>query len=157
MRYTVSYASPLGEIILLFEDDALAGLWFAGQKYFPRDLPPVSERADAPAVREVRRWLDIYFQGRDPGLPPPLAPHGSDFRRAVWGELLRIPYGETTTYGAIAARLGCRSAQAVGGAVGHNPVSIIIPCHRVLGAGGGLTGYAGGLERKQALLALERS
>ena len=156
MELVTGYRSPLGEIVLLFDGGALAGLWFAGQKYFPGDLPPVSEKADAPAVREVRRWLDVYFAGRDPGFMPPLAPRGSAFRQAVWAELLKIPYGGTATYGAIARALGCRSAQAVGGAVGHNPISILIPCHRVLGADGGLTGYAGGIERKRALLELER-
>ena len=102
------------------------------------------------------RWLDVYFGGRDPSFTPPLVMRGSGFRKAVWDVLLTIPFGHTMTYGEIARRLGCKSAQAVGGAVGHNSISLIIPCHRVVGAGGSLTGYAGGIERKARLLRMER-
>lgn len=112
-------------------------------------------------LREVRRWLDIYFSGHEPDFMPPIHMIGSDFQLTVWELLTQIPYGETTTYGELAKRvaqkrgLPCMSAQAVGGAVGHNEISIIVPCHRVVGTGGSLTGYAGGVDRKQKLLTLE--
>ena len=108
-----------------------------------------------PFFDEVRRWLDIYFSGHEPDFMPPLSLTGTAFQQRVWKELLTIPYGQTVTYGELARRLGCRSAQAVGGAVGRNPISIIVPCHRVIGANGNLTGYAGGLDKKRALLTLE--
>lgn len=108
---------------------------------------------------DTKRWLDVYFTGREPDFTPPLHPAGSSFRQAVWQLLLEIPYGQTTTYGALAKRLnaGRMSAQAVGGAVGHNPISIIVPCHRVVGTNGSLTGYAGGLDRKIRLLEMEKT
>ena len=120
----------------------------------------MEERNELPVFKRARVWLDAYFDGRDPGAIPPCAPRGSVFRQRVWAELAEIPYGGLTTYGAIAARISEKtgaptSARAVGGAVGHNPVSIILPCHRVVGASRSLTGYAGGLERKIALLKLE--
>ena len=155
MEYTCAYQSPIGPITLAGDGEKLTGLWFDGQKYFGATLDPEHETADLPVFDETRRWLDLYFAGEEPGAPPPLAPKGSSFRQAVWDVLSQIPRGETVTYGAIAQRLGVRSAQAVGGAVGHNPISIIIPCHRVLGADGSLTGYAGGTEKKAYLLALE--
>ena len=155
------YPSPLGEIILASDGEALTGLWFAGQKYEGSTLAPEREEKDLPVFDETRRWLDDYFTGKDPGFTPPLRLRGTDFRKAVWEVLLTIPYGKTTTYGEISAAMaretgGSVSARAVGGAVGHNPVSQIVPCHRVLGADGSLTGYAGGVERKEKLLEMER-
>ena len=160
MTLTAGYESPLGQITLAADETGLTGLWCFGQKYYANGLGEAAA-GENPALAAARRWLDVYFSGREPDFTPPLHPRGSDFQRTVWDALLRIPYGETTTYGAlaqgIAARLGRRSmsAQAVGGAVGRNPVSLIIPCHRVLGADGSLTGYAGGLDRKASLLKLE--
>lgn len=143
------------------DGEALTGLWFDGQKYFGAGLASGCAEAELPVFELTARWLDIYFEGREPDFTPPLSPAGTGFQTVVWDILRNIPYGMTVTYGAIAAetadRLGVKkmSAQAVGGAVGHNPVSVIIPCHRVLGKNGSLTGYAGGLERKLALLRLE--
>ncbi len=155
MEYICSCPSPLGPITLAGAGDVLTGLWFAGQKYFGATLSPAHGEGHIPAFDQARQWLDIYFQGRDPGFTPPLAPRGSPFRRAVWDLLLRIPYGETVTYGDLAGTLGS-SPRAVGGAVGHNPISLLIPCHRVVGAEG-LAGYAGGVDKKAYLLALEKS
>ena len=152
--------SPLGEILLAAEDGALCGLWFRGQKYegagLDAALVPGPVDADE-TLALAADWLRRYFAGEDPARRFALAPRGTAFQRRVWAALEAIPRGETTSYGALAARLGCRSARAVGAAVGRNPISILIPCHRVLGADGGLTGYAGGLGRKQALLALEHA
>lgn len=155
------YESPLGTYVMAEEGGALVGLWLRGQKYFPPELPPLGSGEGETFVL-TRRWLDAYFAGErpEPG-ELRLAPKGSAFARQVWELLLEIPYGQTVTYGQLAKELAQRrglermSAQAVGGAVGHNPISIIIPCHRVLGAGGQLTGYAGGLEIKRRLLELE--
>lgn len=161
MDYISHYNSPLGGITLASDGEALTGLWFDGQKFFGDTLQPQCWEADLPVFQETRRWLDIYFSGRDPGFIPKLRLRGTPFRKAVWEILLTIPFGKTMTYGEIAARIasakGLRkmSAQAVGGAVGHNPISLIIPCHRVLGAGGTLTGYAGSLDKKIRLLQLE--
>ena len=161
MEFTCRYASPLGGITLSSDGEALTGLWFDGQKYFAETLSPEREERSLPVFEEAARWLDIYFGGREPDFTPPLRPKGTAFRKAVWDVLLSIPYGQTVTYGEIAERLARQSgvprmsAQAVGGAVGHNPISIIVPCHRVIGADGRLTGYAGGLERKARLLELE--
>ena len=159
MTETLLHKTPLGEVTLAASGDALIGLWFRGQKYELATLKGERlENPDSALLREAARWVDAYFEGRrpDPGALP-LKPVGTPFRQRVWQQLLRIPYGATTTYGALAQALDRPGgAQAVGGAVGHNPISIIIPCHRVLGADGALTGYAGGLERKQALLRLER-
>ena len=155
------YHSPLGEILLAADGEGLRGLWFAGQKYFARGLAAETAEQETPVLAEAKRWLDVYFSGREPDFTPPLHPAGSAFQRAVWALLLQIPYGRTTTYGALAKALSAArglpgmSAQAVGGAVGHNPVSLIIPCHRVVGANGSLTGYAGGIEKKVRLLVLE--
>lgn len=156
MTYTYNYSSPLGEILLAANDNSLTGLWFYGAKYFAADLEDARTEKLTPVLRQTLRWLDTYFSGSEPDFMPPLELHGSDFRRRVWAELVKIPYGETVTYGEIAKKLGVKSAQAVGGAVGHNPVSIIVPCHRVLGADGSLTGYAGGTDKKARLLELER-
>lgn len=161
MMDMATYSSPLGPIVLRAEDDALTGLWFAGQKGCPRLQGDIPAAADYPVFDPARRWLELYFSGRDPGFVPPLRLIGTEFQRAVWAILSDIPYGTTRTYGDIAAQLAWdrglqrMSAQAVGGAVGRNPISLIVPCHRVVGASGSLTGYTGGLERKGALLALE--
>ena len=156
MTYTYNYSSPEGEILLAANDNGLTGLWFYGAKYFAAELEDERTEKLTPVLRQTLRWLDTYFSGSEPDFMPPLELHGSDFRRRVWAELAKIPYGETVTYGEIAKKLGVKSAQAVGGAVGHNPVSIIVPCHRVLGADGSLTGYAGGTDKKARLLELER-
>lgn len=156
MTYTYNYSSSAGEILLAANDNGLTGLWFYGAKYFAADLEDARTEKLTPMLRQTLRWLDTYFSGSEPDFMPPLELHGSDFRRRVWAELEKIPYGETVTYGEIAKKLGVKSAQAVGGAVGHNPVSIIVPCHRVLGADGSLTGYAGGTDKKARLLELER-
>lgn len=155
MLFLTHYASPLGPILLAADETGLTGLWFEGQKYFPSFLGVDYQEKETPVLTETARWLDVYFSGKDPDILPPLHPQGSPFRQAVWNILLTIPRGQTMTYGEIARRLGVRSAQAVGGAVGHNPISILIPCHRVVGSDGSLTGYAGGLERKTRLLQLE--
>lgn len=163
MTFLQHYTSPLGDILLAADERGLTGLWFAGQKYFARALPDAHTEAETPVLSEARRWLDLYFSGREPDFTPPLHPVGSGFRQAVWALLLQIPYGTTVSYGELAGRLAARmglsgmSAQAVGGAVGHNSISIIIPCHRVVGAGGSLTGYAGGIDRKIRLLELEHA
>ena len=155
---TAIVPSPLGEILLAAEDGALCGLWFVGQKYEGAGLTagstpgPVS--AD-PVLEKAQAWLESYFDGANPEIGFPLAPRGTAFQRRVWAALTDIPHGQTRSYGALAEKLGCRSARAVGTAVGRNPISVLIPCHRVLGANGSLTGYAGGLERKRALLRLE--
>lgn len=162
MIITSTYDSPLGEILLAQKETAIIGCWFVGQKYFPVFREETLE-AQTETMLLAKHWLDDYFAGKKPDITVlPLAPEGSGFRQAVWQELTRIPYGEVTTYGAIAAAVAQKmgkesmSAQAVGGAVGHNPISVIIPCHRVVGSDGSLTGYAGGLRRKQALLQLEK-
>lgn len=147
-------ASPVGKLTLAGEGEALTGLWLEGQKYFGSKLHPV-KWGESPAFAETRRWLECYFAGKDPGPTPQLAPEGTPFQRRVWELLRTVPWGETTTYGALAKRLGS-SPRAVGSAVGHNPISILIPCHRVLGSEGSLTGYAGGTERKAWLLENEK-
>ena len=161
MDLITHYISPLGSITLASDGAALTGLWFDGQKYFGSNLDPVYREGDLPVFEEARRWLDLYFSGEIPDFTPALRMKAGDFRRRVWHILLEIPYGETTTYGQIARRLAKEqglprmSAQAVGGAVGHNPISLIIPCHRVVGTNGSLTGYAGGIEKKQWLIRWE--
>ena len=161
MQYTHSYDSPLGRILLASDGSALTGLWFVGQKYYAAALDKQHEEKALPVFEQTENWLDIYFGGREPDFTPALAPAGSEFRREVWELLCSIPYGKTVTYAGLAAAIAERrslshmSAQAVGGAVGHNPISIIIPCHRVVGSGGSLTGYAGGIDRKIRLLSLE--
>lgn len=156
------YQSPIGEMMVVASDVALVGLWIDGQKYYARrmDFEKSVER-ETDLLRQTTKWLDAYFQGEKPD-PHELnvEPRGTDFQRAVWQILREIPYGKTMSYGEIAQKIaaetgGKMSAQAVGGAVGRNPISIVIPCHRVLGASGKLTGYAGGLELKKYLLELE--
>lgn len=155
--FVCDYESPLGRMLLAADDVGVTGAWFYGQRYFAHGLGDDGESArhEAPALLAARRWLDAYFAGERPDVTDvPLAPRGTAFQSRVWDVLRDVPYGETRTYGEIAAGLGS-SARAVGAAVGRNPVSVIVPCHRVLGADGSLVGYAGGLERKRALLELE--
>lgn len=162
-RYKSYYDSPLGGIMTASDGEKLTGLWFDGQKYFPETMNQNIRNTDLPIFEETRQWLDLYFSGKEPAFTPPFSLHSTPFRQSVWEILLTIPYGKTVTYGEIAAMLAKKkgllrmSAQAVGGAVGHNPISLIIPCHRVVGTDGSLTGYAGGLERKRWLLALEKA
>ena len=161
--YTSVYSSELGDILLAADEIGLTGLWFFGQSYFADTLPTEQIAQETPILTQAREWLDEYFSGKEPDFTPKLHPIGSPFRQAVWKLLLQIPYGQTTTYGEIARQLEKlqnrphMSAQAVGGAVGHNGISIIIPCHRVVGTKGNLTGYAGGLDKKMALLELEHA
>ena len=163
MIYTAKYDSPLGAITLACDDSALIGLWFDGQKHFGNILPKRTEQTEHPLFAEARRWLDVYFSGREPDFLPPLRYDSTPFRKTVIDIMLTIPYGKTMTYGEIAAEIARRrnlpkmSAQAVGGAVGHNPISLMIPCHRVVGTNGSLTGYGGGITRKVRLLELERA
>jgi len=155
--YTFITETPLGKMQASAKDDAICGLWFVGQKYFPRTETWV-DAPNYPVFADLESWLKNYFDGKKPKLNFPLLPHGTDFQKTVWKILLEIPYGKTLTYGDIAAQIYSgkkTSSQAVGGAVGHNPISLIVPCHRVLGANGSLTGFAGGLDRKRALLELE--
>ena len=161
MQFTHHVPSPLGGVTLLSDGEALLGLWFDGQKYFPTDLPAPENEKRLPIWEQADAWLALYFEGKRPDFLPPLRMETTPFRRRVWQELLKIPYGQTVTYGELARRIAAErglarfSAQAVGGAVGHNAISLMIPCHRVVGSGGTLTGYAGGLEKKRALLTLE--
>jgi methylated-DNA-[protein]-cysteine S-methyltransferase len=159
--YTVISDTPLGKIQAAACDNALRGLWFIGQKYFPSDTEAWLSEPEHPVFVSLKAWLDDYFAGKKPTAIIPLSPQGTGFQQAVWEQLLEIPFGKTRTDGAIASAIAGggkkASAQAVGGAVGHNPISVLIPCHRVLGADGSLTGYAGGLEKKRALLELEKA
>ena len=162
MIFVSHYDSPLGILYLAADEEALKGVWFEGQKYFANTLPVGHCAQTTPILAEAKRWLDIYFAGKEPDFLPPLHPVGSSFQQSVWKILLTIPYGQIITYGDIARQLAAQqggrvSAQAVGGAVGHNKVSIIIPCHRVVGANGSLTGYAGGIDKKIKLLELEHA
>ena len=163
MVFVQHYDSPLGPITLACDETAIIGLWFDGQKYFGNILPEQLAEKGHPLLQDAKRWLDIYFSGRAPDFTPPLRYDSTPFRKAVCEIMLTIPYGRTMTYGEIAAEAARRqglakmSAQAVGGAVGHNPISLIIPCHRVVGANGSLTGYAGGIARKVRLLELEHA
>ena len=153
------YDSSLGRIMMAGSGETLTGLWFAGQKFFAETLAAGYTEKEIPVLSDTKRWLDLYFSGTIPDFTPPLEMRGSAFRRAVWEILLSIPYGRTVTYGEIAGRIAGRNgaAQAVGGAVSHNPISLIIPCHRVIGADGSLTGYAGGTDRKSCLLRMEHA
>ena len=163
MTFIQYYDSPLGRILLAADEIGLTGLWFEGQKYYAAQLPEAHTEQETPILAEAKRWLDIYFTGKEPDFLPPLHPIGSAFRQAVWEILLQIPYGQTMTYGEIARRMAAQkglarmSAQAVGGAVGHNEISVIVPCHRVVGTNGSLTGYAGGIDKKMRLLELEHA
>ncbi len=163
MYYSTTYPSPIGLITLAGSENSIAGLWLEHQKYFLNSLPePPVPRDDLPVLCKAKSWLNRYFSGEKPAIDElPLAPIGSQFRQDVWAILRQIPYGQVTTYGDIAKEMAQKmgrdtmSAQAVGGAVGHNPISIIIPCHRVVGTDGSLTGYAGGIDKKIQLLKLE--
>jgi len=162
MIYTKTVPSPLGSILLSSNGEHLTGLWFEGQTYFAATIlhEDVTQDSSRPIFRQVEEWLRIYFSGKEPHFTPALSPKGSNFRQLVWKVLLSIPYGETLSYSDISNQLLTRekhrtSPRAVGGAVGHNPISLIIPCHRVIGKNGDLTGFAGGLERKIHLLNLE--
>lgn len=163
MQYVSHYQSPVGRILLAADEAGLIGLWFEGAKYFADQLDPVHEEKDTSALEMAKQWLSLYFSGREPDFMPPVHLKGTPFRLAVWEILQKIPYGTTLTYGKIAKDIALlkglprMSAQAVGGAVGHNPISILIPCHRVLGTDGSLTGYAGGVDKKARLLALEKA
>ena len=156
MDWISAYDSPLGRVTMASDGAALTGLWFEGQKHFGAGLSPEAEQKQLPVFDCAVRWLDLYFSGRDPGFAPPLAPRGTAFQRTVWDELLRIPFGATVTYSQLAARVKT-SARAIGSAVARNPVSLIIPCHRAVGANGDLVGYAGGTERKRLLLSMEKA
>ena len=161
MVYTCKYKSLIGDILLAADEIGLTGLWFEGQKYFANTLPEDYVPQETKILTEAKKWLDVYFSGEEPNFTPPLHPNDSIFRKAVWQILLEIPYGQTITYGEIARRMAemkntsHMSAQAVGGAVGRNKISILIPCHRVIASNGTLGGYSGGVERKRYLLQRE--
>lgn len=163
MQYIYPYSSPLGEITLASNGESLTGLWFNGQKYYARSLDAEHEERLLPVFEESSEWLDYYFRGKNPGFTPPCTFQDTPFRLAVWEVLRAIPFGRTITYKEIAREIARQRGlehmcgQAIGNAVGHNPVSIIVPCHRVVGSTGSLTGYAGGVERKLALLKTERA
>lgn len=163
MYHSTTYPSPIGTITLACDGSDLVGLWNEGQRYHGNSIPgEMAEKSDMPVFDAAKRWLDRYFAGERPAISElPLAPIGSEFRQEVWDILCEIPYGEVVTYGDIAKKMAVKmnkermSSQAVGGAVGHNPISIIIPCHRVVGSNGSLTGYGGGIGMKIRLLELE--
>lgn len=163
MEYTHHYTSPLGGITLASDGKALIGLWFDEQKYFADTLTDEYEEKALSVFEQADQWLNIYFSGKAPDFTPPLAMKTTEFRKAVWEIMLTIPFGQTMTYGEIADKIAAQkglakmSAQAVGGAVGHNSISLIIPCHRVVGTNGSLTGYAGGIDKKVQLLTLEKA
>lgn len=163
MTYIYRYHSPLGGITVSSNGIEITGLWFDGQKYFGDTLPENYEEKDLPVFEKTKKWLDIYFSGKAPDFIPPLKIETTSFRKAVWEIMLTIPFGQTMTYGEIADKIAKKkgiskmSAQAVGGAVGHNSISLIIPCHRVVGTNGSLTGYAGGIDKKVQLLTMEKA
>lgn len=161
MHYTSLYQSPVGEMLLAADDIGVVGSWFKGQKYYAYCLDRENEPGETPVIKELKRWLDIYFQGTEPDFVPPLHMTGTPFRIEVWNILREIPYGATTTYKLIADKIAKRhglermSAQAVGTAVGKNNISLLVPCHRVVGTDNSLAGYAGGIDKKIAFLKLE--
>ncbi len=150
------YQSPIGGILLAADETGLTGLWFENQKYYGAGLNPEQEERDTPVLEQTKEWLRIYFTGKEPHFSPPVHLTGTPFQLEVWKILQKIPYGNTVTYGEIAKEIAVlkglpgMSAQAVGGAVGHNKISIIIPCHRVIGTNKSLTGYAGGIDKKES-------
>ena len=152
-----TFDSPLGQMRLCCDGTYLSAVIFSGQKHQEMHIPKDAVFGTCPVLEQAKHWLSQYFDGRIPSFLPPLKPAGTAFQKKVWDLLLQIPYGKTVTYGQLAKQLDCRSAQAVGNAVGRNPISILIPCHRVIGADGKLTGYAGGVEKKEALLNLEQT
>ena len=162
MKYTNYYSSPLGKLLMAADDIGLTGLWFENQLHYAYNLDPEHQEKELPVFNQTKQWLDLYFSGQTPDFTPPIHMTGPPFQPAVWNILEQIPYGQTTTYGDIAAQIAKQkgiahmSAQAVGQAVGRNKISIIIPCHRVIGKNGTLTGYAGGLDKKTALLSIEK-
>lgn len=168
MEYIYHYDSPLGAVTCASDGEALTGLWLDGQKYYASGLGDDyedigSDESKLPVFTQTKEWLDIYFSGEEPDFTPALSMKGTEFRKAVWEILLTVPYGQTRTYGEIAGILSKKrgganvSARAVGNAVGHNPISVIVPCHRIVGTNGSLTGYAGGIEKKISLLELEKT
>ena len=163
MQYISYYQSPLGKLLLAADQTGITGAWFENQKYYAHSLDAEHTEKVTPILEDTKRWLDLYFSGKEPDFMPPLHPSGTPFQMDVWDILRQIPYGTTITYGAVAKEIARRrgiprmSAQAAGGAVGRNPVSILIPCHRVVGSNGSLTGYAGGIDRQLKLLALEKA
>lgn len=162
MAYISYYQSPIGKMLLAADEIGLTGVWFDKQKYFARSLGKEWEEKEQEVLRDTKKWFDIYFSGNEPKFSVPLHLIGTPFQMEVWEILLTIPYGKTMTYGEIAKKIAVRrgmermSAQAVGGAVGQNPIGVIVPCHRVIGAKGSLTGYAGGIDKKIKLLQLEK-
>lgn len=156
MLYLTNYLSPIGELTLGSDGTSIKGLWLKGQKYYMRGVVECSACDNLEVFDIVKAWLDAYFSGCEPTVEVPLAPEGTEFQKRVWKALEGIPYGTTVTYGEIAKRIGCASSRAVGNAVSKNPIMIIIPCHRVIGANGSITGFAGGIDAKIALLSLER-
>ncbi len=163
MQYITHFNSPIGDILLAADELGLTGVWFQGQKYFADNLSPEHKEKNIPVLELTTQWLTTYFSGQNPDFTPPIHMIGTPFQLSVWSILQTIPYGHTITYGEIANTIAKKkgvskmSAQAVGGAVGHNPISILIPCHRVVGTNGSLTGYADGIDRKIKLLTLEKA
>lgn len=161
MDYIQEYNSPLGSITIASDEASVTGIWFENSRFFSKALSGKYINQATAAAEQAVHWLDIYFNNKIPDFTPPLQLNGTDFRLTVWKILLDIPYGETVSYGDIAKTVAEKqgiakmSAQAVGNAIGHNPISIIVPCHRVVGSNGSLTGYSGGIERKKALLDIE--
>ena len=162
MDYTYHYSSPIGGITMASNGESLTGLWFDGQKYFASTLSQRHVEKQLPIFDRTCEWLDLYFSGKSPDFMPPVFMYVSNFRRDVYEILMTIPFGETMTYKEVADliakkhRIISMSAQAVGGAIAHNPISLVIPCHRVIGTNGKLTGYAGGLDKKEWLLDMEK-
>lgn len=162
-EYITFYDSPLGRITLASDGASLTGLWFEGQKYYAETLDPDHEEKDLEVFHTASRWLDCYFSGNEPDFIPPVVLKTTPFRKRVYEIMSQIPYGSTMTYGEIAdiiareRKIPHMSAQAVGNAVGHNPISVIIPCHRVIASDGSLRGYAAGIEKKIALLKMEKA
>lgn len=163
MKYINKYNSPLGEITLLINENRITGLWFVDQKYYPKDLEKEYKEKETDLTKKVKEWLDKYFEGENPDFEIPIDLKGTEFQKEVWKILCTIPYGTTITYGDISKiyskekGIKSMSAQAIGSAVGRNRISIIVPCHRVIGKDGSLTGYAGGIEKKEVLLNLEKN
>ena len=163
MKYVNYYQSPLGNILLAADETDLTGLWFEGQKHYAKGLNADFKEENLPVFEKTKLWLDIYFSGNEPDFTPPLHLVGTNFQEDVWEILLNIQYGHTTTYSGVAKEVALKrglksmSAQAVGGAVGHNPISIIVPCHRVIASNGSMTGYAGGIDKKLYLLEIEKT